>query len=118
MTGDPNQQNRPSVFGLDYNYPSANVVDWTKLQSPSGSMPNGPYPGFAQSPIDQQITNFSFCTSTRPPVPVQFPFVTDMPPKIPISQPMQSHLEQADGDFGHRSLHIPVRCKRKTDSPL
>lgn len=119
MTGDPNQQNRPSVFGLDYNYPGVNTVDWTKLQSPSASVPNGPFPSFAQSPmIDPQITNFSFCTTTRSSVPVQFPFVKDIPPTIPVSQqPMQPHHEQA-GDFGNRSLHIPIRCKRKTDSPL
>lgn len=162
MTGDPNQQNTSNLFGVNYNYATANPVDWTKFQnqpashtqqgmsqfpssvnfgSPttvpvnvSSTLNIGPPIAFPQqtvpepvsfsSPIPQSftaamepvsfsaptapLTNYSFGTTDRPPVPVQFPF--------PAAAATTSS-GTAGGEFGNKPLHVPLRCKRKTDSP-
>lgn len=156
MTGDPNQQNTSNLFGANYNYTTANPVDWTKFQnqptqqgmnqfpspvnfgSPTAVPVNVPptlnisppiafpqqtvsEPVSFSSPIPQSftatmepvsfsaptapLTNYSFGTADRPPVPVQFPF--------PATTPSGT----AAGEFGNKPLHVPLRCKRKTDSP-
>lgn len=110
ITGDPSNQNRPSVLGFDYTYP----VDWTKFQlppHPPGVLPTQ-HPGndYGQHINFPQQNNFSFCTVERPALPVQFPFTTN--PEQPTTS-----LIQPSGSFGSRPLHIPLRCKRKTDSP-
>lgn len=141
MTGDPNQQNGANLFTVNYNFgTAANPADWTKFpnQSTSNVLDASQYPkpvNFGttafQQPFDsvnfsnlsfpstQNVPNSmehvsftpltSYCFGTgdnRPQAPVQFPF--------PVAPPADNTV---GGDFGGKSLHIPLRCKRKTDSP-
>lgn len=140
MTGDPNQPSSTNFFGANYNT-FANPVDWPKIpnqpvvtnnlmnntpQFPtttnfgtafpqptqSGSfftlqpiVPN-PVESANFSPPTTPLTNYCFGGGDSKPqaVPVQFPF------------PVPS-TSTAGGEFGNKPLHIPFRCKRKTDSP-
>lgn len=146
MTGDPNHQSNPNLFGVNYNFASTtNPVDWTKLsnqpattsnimgapQFPNTASFGTPFPQqepvtFSQpipmnfppqsvlNPVDPvsfpppttPLTNYCFGAEEQrsQTAPVQFPF--------PVAAPSTAH-----GEFGNRSLHIPLRCKRKTDSP-
>ena len=114
MTGDPNQENRPSVFGFEP-YPSLNVqpIDWSRIPFETAPAPSvgshgefSPSINYQQSPIG--LGNFSFCT-TQTPHPAQFPF-PHSPRPTPSTSLLQNHV------FGGSSSST-LRCKRKTDSP-
>ncbi|EFA02487.1 hypothetical protein TcasGA2_TC008182 [Tribolium castaneum] len=106
MTGDPNQENRPSVFGFEP-YPSLNVqpIDWSRIPfEPSAApvIPQGQFnPSLSYQQLPSSIGHFSFCASQTP-HPAQFPF--------PSSPPIENNV------LAHHSLPS-VRCKRKTESP-
>lgn len=137
MTGDPTQQNNPNLFGVNYNFPTtSNQVDWTKYSNqPAMSVPpqfnNSVNFGAAFAPPGHMSFSMNFPTQTpvqpvnfsppktplanycfgaeenRPQAPVQFPF--------PITSDGSNNT--AGGGFGNKPLHVPLRCKRKTDSP-
>ncbi|RZC40498.1 hypothetical protein BDFB_002950 [Asbolus verrucosus] len=108
MTGDPNQENRPSVFGFEP-YPSLNLqpIDWSRIPIEPATVPLIPQGQFNPALNYQQsqvaLGNFSFCT-TQTPHPAQFPF----PPSTPVVE---------NNVFGGSSPTPAVRCKRKTESP-
>lgn len=105
MTGDPNQENRPSVFGFEP-YPSLNVqpIDWSRIPYESAPVPLIPSGQFNPSLSYQQtqvgLGNFSFCAAQAP-HPVQFPF--------PTSPSVENAFTATPS--------AAMRCKRKTDSP-
>ncbi|CAH1371212.1 hypothetical protein MTP99_012698 [Tenebrio molitor] len=105
MTGDPNQENRPSVFGFEP-YPSLNVqpIDWSRIPYESAPVPLIPSGQFNPSLSYQQtqvgLGNFSFCAAQAP-HPVQFPF--------PTSPSVENAFTATPS--------TAMRCKRKTDSP-
>lgn len=138
MTGDPNQQNGANLFGVNYSFaPTANPVDWTKFPNPPATltnpmMSNQPMPTVGSAFPQPQDVSFS------QPIPLHFPQVeagvSFPPPRTPLANysfgagdnsrpeaaPVQfpfpvASTSTAGGDFGSRL--IPLRCKRKTDSP-
>ncbi|XP_044254061.1 uncharacterized protein LOC123004724 [Tribolium madens] len=106
MTGDPNQENHPSVFGFEP-YPSLNVqpIDWSRIPfgpSAASVIPQGQFnPSLIYQQVPSSIGHFSFCSSQAP-HPAQFPF----PPSTPIENNVSVHHSFST-----------VRCKRKTESP-
>lgn len=104
MTGDPNQENRPSIFGFEP-YPSLSTqpIDWSRIPfdpTPAPILPPGQFnPSYQPTP--PSIGHFSFCSSQTP-HPAQFPF----PSRPPVVE---------NNVFVNHSIPA-VGCKRKTDS--
>lgn len=115
MTGDPNQQSRPNIFGEDYNYPAPNP-EWNR---------------FAGNNFYMQ-SNFPFCSNFGP-APVTFPLHSSNKNgncfgpiynyqanstnvfTPPVNTSSYSHTNASQQSA--MAQQDRIRFKRKTDSP-
>ncbi|XP_017775875.1 PREDICTED: uncharacterized protein LOC108562160 [Nicrophorus vespilloides] len=102
MANDHNQQNRPNIFGPDFNYPPPNA-EWNR---------------FVASSTYYEHPNFPF-SSNFGPSPVTFPIqpaqvITPSFTSFPSTSSTDS-LSEYSAAFQRCKQ---MRCKRKTDSPL
>lgn len=85
MTGDPNQQSSSNLFGVNYNFATANPVDWAKYPNQAsidGAM-SGP-PVTNQFPTPANFAASSSGLSVTP--PIVFPQQT-MPESVSFTSP-------------------------------